>query len=174
MTDQKAVRPDWKVSTIPKDATNATDPIVASNEELEGIIANPASLIPPVPLENNDVIQNSTEIEVVPRFNANVAYAPQTINYSKNDEILMKAIRIAVKNGWSEYRHFANDAVTIGMEAEAVIIGMKKQRQPVDILLFQKDFCKYLWVNDWETKLPEMIMADDRMKYIEDSLNNEK
>ncbi len=173
MTDQKAIRPDWKVSTIPKDATNATDPVVASNKELEAVIANPTSLRPNTPLESDQVATKPTQIEVAPRFNANVPYTPQPTIYSMNDQILMQAIRIAVKNGWSEYRHFANDAVTLGLEAEAVITGMKKQRLQVDTLLIKKDFCRFLWPKTWQTKLPEMILSDDQMKYLEGHLEDE-
>ena len=32
---KRAIRPDWKVSIIPKDAGNAADPIVASVKEVE-------------------------------------------------------------------------------------------------------------------------------------------
>ncbi len=166
MTDQKAVKPDWKVSTIPKDASNATDPIVASNKELESVIANPSSLQPNTPLETDEVAQKSTEIETPPRFNANIPYAPQPTIYSMNDQILMQAIRVAVKNGWRDFHRYANDAVTLGLEAEAVVEGMKRQRQSVEDLLIKKDFCKFLWPKTWKTKLPEMIISDDQMKYL--------
>lgn len=171
MPDQKAVKPDWKVSTIPKDASNATDPIVASTKELESVIANPSSLQPNTPLETDEVAQKTTEIEAVPRFNANLPYTPQPTIYSMNDQILMQAIRVAVSHGWREYLHYANNAVTIGLEAEAVIEGMKKQRQSVDTLLLKKDFCRFLWPTTWEKNLSAMIISYDQMKYLEAHLN---
>ena len=172
MADQKAVRPDWKISTIPKDASNATDPIVASNKEIEAVIANPSSLKPNTPLESDEVIQKTTELDTPPRFNANLPYTPQPTIYSMNDQILMQAIRVAVKNGWPDYHRFANNAVTIGMEAEAVVEGMKKQRQAVDTLLFKQDFCKYVWPKTWKDNLAKMIVSDDQMKYLEGHLSD--
>ena len=94
MADRKAVRPDWKISTIPKDASNATDPIVASNKEIEAVIANPSSLKPNTPLESDEVAQKPTEIDTPPRFNANLPYTPQPTIYSMNDQILMRAFLI--------------------------------------------------------------------------------
>jgi hypothetical protein len=134
-----AIRPAWKVSTIPQNASNATDPTVASSQELEAVIANPGALQTPNPVEVGE------GLDPAPRYNANVPYTPEPIIYNAQDEELMKRIRVAIQNGWKEYHRFANDSVTIGMEAEAVIQGMKKQHMQVQQLLLDEEFGKYAW-----------------------------
>lgn len=173
MSDQKAVKPDWKVSTIPKNASNATEPLVASTKELEEAILNPRSIQQATPLESDEIALKTTELNTVPRFNANLPYTPQPIVYSMNDQILMQAIRVAVANGWNDYHRIANGAVTIGMEAEAVIDGMKRRNDSIEGLVIKKDFCRYLWPKTWQTKLPEMIMSDNLLKYMEGHLKDE-
>jgi hypothetical protein len=139
MNAQRAVNPSWKISTIPKDAGNASEPVVANNAELEAVIANPGSLLTADPVEARQDIARPS-----PRYNANVPYSPQPVIYSMQDQELMVSVRRAVANGWQGYTRFANDSVTIGLEAEAVVIGMKKQQMSVSKLLEDKDFIKAL------------------------------
>lgn len=140
MTEQRAVRPDWKISIIPKDAGNAADPVVATSTELEAIISNPGSIKVPEP--NTNVQTRTTEL--APRYNANVPYHPQEIIYSAQDQEFMKIIRIAIDNGWQGYHRVANDSVTIGMEPQAVITGMRKRNASAVELLLDPEFNKYV------------------------------
>jgi hypothetical protein len=136
---QPAMHVDWKVSIIPKDAGNATEPTIAMHKELEAVIANPSSLKAPEPVEST-----YETVEVAPRYNANMPYSPQPIIYSMQDQELMEQIRFAVAHGWKNAHRFASGAVTIGMEAEAVIAGMKQQHMNVQELLKDKEFLKAL------------------------------
>jgi len=161
---QPAINPGWKISIIPKEAGNATEPVYASAQEIEGVIDNIGNLVMPEPIESKKAV------EAAPRYNANVPYTPQPVIYSMNDQIVMAAIRRAVDNGWNDYHRFANDAVTIGMEAEAVITGMKKRQASINELLFDKDFNRCLYQEDWRQNMFDMISAPNSIKYIEDYL----
>jgi hypothetical protein len=187
-TRSPAAHVDWKTSIIPKGAGNPADPVTVSPQELEAVIANPGSLQIPNPID--------TGLEAAPRYNANVPYNPMPVVYSPNDKIVMEAIRLAVKNGWNEYTRFANSAVTIGMEAEAVIDGMKKRNANISELLFNKEFCKSVWpdhINNhkfsdydepakvtcesckrpipfgnpcWQNHLQSLVVADNPVEYL--------
>jgi hypothetical protein len=161
MDRQPAINPGWKISIIPKNAGNATDPVFASTQEVESVIANPGSLAAPQPVEST-----STAVEVAPRYNANVPYNPEPVIYSMNDQIVMQAIRVAVANGWTEYHRFANSAVTIGMEAEAVIEGMKKRGASIAELFHSLEFLNKLWPNDYE-KQTRFLASADPIKFLE-------
>lgn len=181
----------WKVSTIPQGSENAPDPVTVSPQELESVIANPGSLQVPQPVETTTA---------APRYNANVAYTTQPTVYSPNDKIVMEAIRVAVKNGWNEYTRVANSAVTIGMEAEAVIDGMKKRNANIGELLFNKQFCKSVWpdhINNhkfsdydepakvtcesckrpipfgnpcWQNHLQNLVISDNPVEYLKENM----
>jgi hypothetical protein len=140
MNEQRAVNPGWKVSIIPKDAGNATDPVVATSTELEAVIANPGSIKAPEP----QIQVQTRTTEVTPRYNSNVPYHPQEIIYSAQDQEFMKIIHIAVANGWQGYHRWANDAVTIGMEPQAVITGMRKRNASAVELLLDPEFNQYV------------------------------
>lgn len=155
---------DWNISLIPQGATNSSDPLVASEDEIKDVINNPSLLSMPKPIES--------EVEAAPRYNANVPYSPEPVVFSYNDQILLKAIRKAVKNGWKDYHRFANDAVTIGMEAERAITGMKKGSMKVEELLYDKTFARCLWLDDWQTRLSEMVVADNLMNYLKEHLDD--
>lgn len=160
---QPAAKVKWRTAIIPQDAENLTEPVKALPAEIEGIINNPGELRPPEPLDLSQVY-NKTELSPSPRYNANVPYSPQPIVYSANDFLLMKAIREAVKNGWTDYHRYANDATTIGMEAEAVINGMRKLNTKVQDLLLDKQFAKAFLGESWEADLPKLVIADDIMQ----------
>ena len=160
MDRQPAIKPDWKVSLIPSNSGNRTEPEFASLQEIEGVISNPGSLQQPQPIEQPEPITPA------PRFNANVPYSPQPVIYSMNDQIVMQAIRIAVANGWGEHHRFANSAVTIGMEGEAVIEGMKKRGASIAELFHSLEFLNKLWPNDYE-KQTRFLASADPIKFLE-------
>lgn len=171
MDDQKAARVDWKVSIIPADAGNRHDPLVADPKEIEAVLSNPGSLKSPAPIEPSDLTNKPAEIEAAPRYNANVPYTPQPTIYSPNDQTLIKAVQQAVKNGWRDAHRYANDAMTIGLEGEAVVSGMKKRQANVNDLLLDKAFNQALWGDSWQTHLKELVVAEQPIDYIKEQLD---
>ena len=110
---------------------------MASPQELEAVIADPGSLTPPQPVETV-----TRPIKPAPRYTADAPYTPDPVIYSAQDLQLMERIRTAVQNGWTGFHRYANDAVTIGLEPEAVIAGMRKQRMDAAQLLFDDEFIR--------------------------------
>lgn len=169
--DQPAIKVEWKTTIIPNSAQNRTEPLVASAKEIEAIIANPKSFEPNKPLESSELMPETLpEIEAAPRYNANVQYEAPVVTYSENDRLLIKAIQLAVANGWGDYHRFANDAVTVGMEGEAVIANMKKTNTEVQKVILNRGFNMALWGDSWKDHLKELAISAEPMKYLKEHL----
>lgn len=173
MDEQSAVNPGWKVSIIPHSAGNRTEPDVADPREVEAIIAGGA-IQPSQPLESSELLKPDIPgLDPAPRYNANVPYAPPTINHSEYDLILIDAVRQAVKYGWKDAHRWANDAMTIGLEGEAVVKGMQRRGADVKTLIYDKSFAKAFFGEGWKDKLVVLIMSDNPMLVLKENLDVE-
>lgn len=114
----------------------------------------------------------------------------------KEQEILLKAIKLAIKNGWNPKYHFYEDkeeatGVEIGV-SDVIWVSKDGYQVYEDMyhLLFNHDFAKALWGlklidhqevdNDgltwnfstmaWQYHLQQLVIADDVFKYLEENI----
>jgi hypothetical protein len=111
------------------------------------------------------------------RANPNERYETPTITFNDREQVLLKALRKAVANGWTGWRGFVNDAVTLGMEPEGVLRDMRRAQAPIEPLIYNKEFAKMLWANpvasqpDWKYHLQHMILAEDAIRYLSEHVD---
>lgn len=105
------------------------------------------------------------------RANPSEQYEVPVVSYSPRELILLKALKKAVSNGWQGWRGFVNDAVTLGMEPEGVLRDMRRAQAPIEPLIFNIEFVKSLWPDDWYNRIQDMAVDDERIKYIANSLS---
>lgn len=115
------------------------------------------------------------------RANPNEQYETPTIPYNPREQVLLKVLKKAVANGWTGWRGFVNDAVTLGMEPEGVLRDMRRAQSPIEPLIYNHEFTKSLFGDEpvtkvpddpyvvehpWKTHLQQMVIADDPIKYL--------
>lgn len=93
-------------------------------------------------------------------------YELPDMHLNPQEEVLLKALKRAVANGWQGWRNFVNDAVTIGQEPEGVLRDMRRVQAPVEPLIFDISFAKALWGRLWAVNLTNMVTAEDRIKWL--------
>jgi hypothetical protein len=101
------------------------------------------------------------------------------------EDVLLKALRIAIAHGWQGWRTYVNDAVTVGQEAEGVLRDYRRGQKPLEPLLFDHDFAKALFgeqlvrgelavgtgaIPAWQYNLIDLALAPDRMKLLREIL----
>lgn len=97
---------------------------------------------------------------------ADLRITPQT-DQSLNwrEDVLLKALKLAIANGWTGWRTHVNDAVTVGQEAEGVLRDYRKGAKPIEPLIFDHDFAQAVAYD-----LRGLVMAQDRMRYLQENL----
>jgi hypothetical protein len=81
------------------------------------------------------------------------------------EEVLLKALRMAVANGWEGWKTHVNDAVTVGQEAEGVLRDYRKGQKPIEPLIFDHDFAHFVGYD-----LIGLVLSTDRLRYLKEVL----
>ena len=109
--------------------------------------------------------------------------------FMNTEEILEKAIKIALDRGWLFAKKKATlakiiDAVDYGEELHIVLRGRSREYSfgAYEELIFNHDFAKALWpckeldmyheeICIWKHHLQQMVIADDPIKYLGENIN---
>ena len=105
--------------------------------------------------------------------------------FMTKNEILVKAIKKAVKNGWKEGEYWLKRPYEeSGLQAENSIARYKRRPEVLYRIIFSHDFAKAFWgegvIEDkwrtaeletswyaWEFHITEMVLEPDPVKYLE-------
>lgn len=110
------------------------------------------------------------------RYNPNIPYAEKPEpEFSPRHKVIYLAVKKAIDSGWQGWRVLIQDVVTVGNEAEDLVKQMIKYQKPLEILVYNKDFNYFLWVNNekegnWRYHLQQMVICDDVVKYLEENI----
>jgi hypothetical protein len=120
------------------------------------------------------------------KANPAARYESPDMHLSPREEVILRALRQAVRNGWTGWRGFVNDAVTIGLEPEGVLRDMRRARTPIEQLIYNHEFAKFLFGDEpitvnpddpyviehpWKGHLQRMVVADDPLKYLSENVD---
>lgn len=87
----------------------------------------------------------------------------QPLNWREG--VLLKALKLAIYNGWTGWKTHVNDAVTVGQEAEGVLRDYRRGQKPIEPLIFDHDFARAAGYD-----LVGLVLSTDRMKHLREVL----
>lgn len=98
-------------------------------------------------------------------------------------QIIAEAVSKAQSAGWNKLEGVKGYGLYDGRTITAIFAyGTDSKGRPVPTnytywnlysdILFNKDFLKAIWPNDWKTKAQEMVISDDPIEYLGRNLHD--
>jgi hypothetical protein len=135
-------------------------------------IASPYDDSPDSEIASEDEIRTVANTGQVPSPQAivpNMPIDPARLRFTGNDQVLYEAIQRAIDRGWA-WQTRVNDATTIGMEAEAVLMEMKRKYGSARELLLDLDFARHYWGEGYEEHVKALAISPDVIGYLKNEV----